>query len=110
MGEWSTFENVMRVENVLGSTKFDGLFPLKDDFYNYNDFLHAVAKYPAFCNETNAAVSMANTSTLDKTCKRELSALFAHVAYMSGANDDTLSAVPFKQGLMYKYDTDCHNS
>jgi hypothetical protein len=42
--------------------------------YSYENFLKAIAKYPALCGENNRT-----TSDLD-TCKREIAGLLAHVA------------------------------
>ena len=44
--DWETNDNVVRVKNVLGENMFNNLFPIKDSFYTYENFLHAVAKFP----------------------------------------------------------------
>jgi hypothetical protein len=87
-----TKENVLRVMSHFDEDAFNGLFPIADDFYTYENFLRAVAKFPAFCNEYNADEPLTqlfwtNTADLDSVCKRELSALFAHIAFESGKND-----------------------
>lgn len=45
------------------------------EHYTYEAFLRAVAKFPAFCNESNGPLNY----DLDSTCKREIAALFAHM-------------------------------
>ena len=45
--------NVQRVMSLFSQADWDRGFPLADPIYTYTDFLRAVAKFPAFCNETN---------------------------------------------------------
>lgn len=47
---------------------FNELFPVKDDFYTYDDFMHAVGKFPAFCNEWWEEEAGLNTADIDETC------------------------------------------
>jgi len=106
MNDYENNENVLRVKQHLTETKFNELFPERDAFYTYNSFIKAVAKYPAFCNEKNGAVESTNTATLDETCKRELSALFAHITYASGNPEDQVGTT----GLKHKEDPDCKDN
>jgi len=47
-------DNVQRVKSIIDEDKFNDLFPLRDEeFYTYYNFLKAVGKFPAFCNEVN---------------------------------------------------------
>jgi hypothetical protein len=102
MSDWYEFDNVLRVASLLSEEMFDELFPVKDDFYTYDDFMHAVGKFPAFCNEWWEDEAGLNTADLDETCSRELSTLFAHMAVESGMNDSGYSSVdPFMQGLHF---------
>lgn len=70
---YASAANATRVQRVFPEADFDSYFP--DSVYSYSDFLRAVAKFPAFCNESNSP----NGLDLDGTCKRELAAFFAHV-------------------------------
>ena len=58
---------------MFPKTRFDGLFP--SSVYSYDNFLKAVAKFPAFCNETNKPRGY----NIDNTCKSEIAAFFAHI-------------------------------
>ena len=54
--------------------EWDILFPIRKPLYEYEGFLRAVAKFPAFCGEGN----LDDRYDEDDTCARELAALFAH--------------------------------
>ena len=58
---------------LFSSADWDRGFPQADKIYTYDNFLKAVAKFPAFCNEKNT-----DKLTLDQVCKRELAGIFAH--------------------------------
>ena len=73
--------NVQRVQSVFSQAQWDEGFPHADSIYTYTNFLKAVAKYPSFCNETNLSMSV------DDTCRRELSTLFAHWGQETGKRD-----------------------
>ena len=45
------FENVKRVMRVFDKDDFDFIFPLIRTLYDYEGFLHAIGKFPAFCGE-----------------------------------------------------------
>ena len=45
--------NVKRVRSLFSEAQWDAAFPERNPVYNYDDFLKAVAKFPAFCNESN---------------------------------------------------------
>jgi chitodextrinase len=107
LSDWETKANVQRVTSHLSEDAFDFFFPLADSLYTYENFLKAVAKFPAFCNEYNEDLSGLNTEDIDNTCKRELATLFAHIAYESGNNDPWDTEVDkYRQGLVYVED-DC---
>ena len=74
-----TSPGVVRVLKLFPKVKFDGLFP--KSVYSYDNFLKAVAKFPAFCNETNKPKGY----NLDDTCKSEIAAFFAHIKTSSTA-------------------------
>jgi len=81
------FDNVQRVARLLPETKYDHVFPMKNDLYTYQGFLRSLAKFPKFCGESNL-----DNYDDDATCKRELAFLFAHFAQETGyhgwATDD----------------------
>ncbi len=58
---------------------WDFLFPNRVREYDYDSFLGAVARYPAFCGE-----EASKSFTLEETCKRELSTLLAHMIFETG--------------------------
>ena len=76
--------NVKRVKSIFKAEDWPGAFPYANSVYNYDDFLKAVGKFPAFCNETAL-----QGWSLEDTCRRELATLFAHwgqeTGYRSGA-------------------------
>jgi hypothetical protein len=43
--------NVQRVMNIITRNVWDYLTPFRDPSYNYESFITAVSKYPAFCGE-----------------------------------------------------------
>jgi hypothetical protein len=53
MSDYNTKANVERVKQHLTENQFNELFPNRADYYTYENFLKAVGKFPAFCNEFN---------------------------------------------------------
>jgi hypothetical protein len=76
------FPNVQTVARLLPESKYDEVFPMKNDLYTYQGFLRSIAKFPKFCGESNL-----DNYDDDATCKRELSFLFAHFAQETGYHD-----------------------
>ena len=72
----------MRVRRVFPMDKFDDFTNKanRDCQYSYNNFLKAVAKYPAFCNESATGDTVLE---LDAMCKSEISALFSHMNHLT---------------------------
>lgn len=83
--------NVARVQTLFTQILFESEF--SGSVYSYDSFLKAVAKFPAFCDETANPLGY----DLTDTCKRELAAFFANV--------DTTSS-----SLTVAADPDCVNS
>jgi len=113
MSDYGTKPNVERVASILSESKYDELFPIRDSMFTYTNFLKAVGKFPMFCNEFNADYTghKTNAENVDMTCKRELSTLFAHIAYQSGkmdAWDPTTGTSLYKQGLHHRTE-DCND-
>jgi hypothetical protein len=89
MTDYATQANVILVSGFLTQDKWDHYFPAITDTtncptageYSREGFLKAVAKFPKLCGENKIAD---NTDT--ETCKRELAAIFAHMAQETGKN------------------------
>jgi hypothetical protein len=62
---------------VFSQADFDYLFPAIRTLYDYEGFLEAIAKYPAFCGEQGPMLPESDYD-LDDTCARELSVMFSH--------------------------------
>jgi hypothetical protein len=106
LSDWETKENVLLVKDFLDEVDFNEFFPLRNDKYTYTNFLKAVAKFPYFCNEFKDEDKL-NLENEENACKRELAALFAHMAYESGNNDGhDHSTDMYKQGLV-RLSEDC---
>jgi chitodextrinase len=91
--DYEDFDNVQRVAAIVTETKYNEVFPMKNDLYTYQGFLRSIAKFPKFCGESNL-----DNYDDDATCKRELAFLFAHFAQETGyhgvANDDSGNSIP----------------
>ncbi len=68
-------DNVGRVRSVFTKSNWDDWLPNADAIYTYNKFLQAVAKFPAFCGESNSPLGLNEPDT----CRREIASLFAHI-------------------------------
>ena len=69
----------MRVKANLPESIFNEWTINASDIYTYQNFLKAVAKFPAFCGESNGPRGYNENDT----CKRELATLFAHMLITS---------------------------
>ena len=58
-------KNVKTVEQILPESRFMALFPAKNAAYTYTNFLRAIGKFPAICNNTS-------------NCPKILAVMFAH--------------------------------
>ena len=93
--------NVKRVQKFFKQNDWDKTFPQANKIYTYDNFLKAVAKFPAFCNEKNT-----NNMTQDEVCKRELASLFAHWGQETGKRDPNDGEF-WKQGLYWVEEIRC---
>jgi chitodextrinase len=85
------------VESILGEDKWNYIFAMKDDLYTYEGFLRAVAKFPAFCNESNWS-----NVTPNEACRYELATLFAHFGQETGNhNPNDPDIEEWRQGLVH---------
>jgi len=81
--DYMSKENVQRVMGLVEKHEWEQLFPIRQPLYEYEGFLRAVAKFPAFCGEGN----LDGYNEVD-TCARELAALFAHFNQETGLHDE----------------------
>ena len=103
--DYLNFENVQRVQRFFNQTQWNEGFPLADPVYTYQNFLKAVAKFPAFCGESNLS-----NLDLDETCKRELSTIFAHWGQETGARDPSTGLEFWQQGLYWVQEIRCNGT
>jgi hypothetical protein len=98
------------VAGVFSQTDYDELFPNRHvDAPTYDDFLSAVSLYPMFCGEFYEDGHV-NRGTLEETCKRELSFLFAHIIFKSGGYWLNKNLVDIKyEGMAYMVDEWCRD-
>ena len=75
-------KNVELVNSIISEEDWDELFPARQQGYEYEVFLRAVAQYPLFCGEFKPI--MHNLQTEFLACRRELATLFAHMVYETG--------------------------
>ena len=97
MTNYDTKENAKLVKKLFSEKEFNKAFPKKDRFYTYENFIKAVAKYPAFCNEFNSKSTNENLDDITEACKRELSTLLTHIEINS-------------EGLSKKLNESCYGS
>lgn len=55
MADYMSMANAQRVASIFPESQWASAFPYANSVYSYDDFLKAVAKFPAFCNETNVS-------------------------------------------------------
>lgn len=94
-------DNVQRVKRVFTESDWNTNFPFANALYTYNDFLKAVAKFPAFCGEAPSG------ETIDQVCQRELATIFAHWAQETGLNDSSNAEPIWKQALYWIKEIRC---
>ena len=78
------YDNVARVARIFTMGNSEALFLIKLSKYEYIDFLRAIAQFPAFCSEYDAASDEPDLQDTDTACKRELATLFAHMTFETG--------------------------
>ena len=65
------------IASILDEDAWNFLFPVANSLYDYQSFLRAAAKFPAFCFEGT-----------DDLCKRELATFFAHTTKECGTQSE----------------------
>lgn len=93
---YSSQANVQMVQSVLSEERWDYFFPQANALYDYQSFLMAAAKYPAFCNEGDADL-----------CKRELATFFAMTTHEVGQENPSSSLPMWRQGFYYITEKAC---
>eukprot|EP01055_Gregarina_sp_Pseudo9_P005214 Gregarina_sp_Pseudo_9__5213@NODE_577_length_2556_cov_206_835518_g546_i0_p1_GENE_NODE_577_length_2556_cov_206_835518_g546_i0NODE_577_length_2556_cov_206_835518_g546_i0_p1_ORF_typecomplete_len715_score196_47Glyco_hydro_19/PF00182_19/6_3e10CBM_5_12_2/PF14600_6/0_14CBM_5_12_2/PF14600_6/1_1e04CBM_5_12_2/PF14600_6/7_7e03_NODE_577_length_2556_cov_206_835518_g546_i0812225 len=73
-------DNVHLAEKVVPQNLFDTLFPVRDRFYTYANFLRAVATFPGVC-----ATQVDTGVDPEQLCRRFLATMFAHWLKQTGA-------------------------
>ena len=76
-------DNIKRIKEILSEEDWEFLFPLRNEQYDYYDFLYAAASYPAFCNSR----VLEDSTSYEELCKRELSTILAHMIEDTNLND-----------------------
>lgn len=87
--------NVKRVESILGSDKWDHIFPLRDPSYTYTKFLQAIGKFPAVCG------TYTDGRDSDGICRKGLATMFAHFAQETGGHESWRPEAEWRQGLVF---------
>ena len=84
--DWMTLKNVQLVNSIFPEEDWDVAFPHAHSIYTHENFLKAVSRFPAFCNETSESTEDDPNfeDALEQTCKRELATLFAHWGQETG--------------------------
>ena len=95
LDDYLSMKNVQLVNDIFPEEYWDIAFPLADEVYTHENFLKAVAKFPAFCNETNLS-----DMSLEESCRKELSTMFAHWGQETGKRDPSEGDF-WTQGLYY---------
>jgi hypothetical protein len=98
--------NVQLIKSVFTEAQYEYVFENRESSLTYDVFLQAASLFPMFCGEF--VTGTPNLETAEEACMRELSTLFAHIAYESGtrilsqAGDEE-----WRQGLKYLEDVNC---
>ena len=88
-------ENVDRIKRIINATTWNTFFPMANAIYSYDEFLIAVAKFPALCGDSDAL------------CRKELATIFAHMTQETGYHDNSSSIPEWQQGLYYIREIGC---
>ena len=106
----NNYPNVQRVKGLVSREMWDYIFPVRNEVYNYEEFLKAIGKFPALCNEKPSD----SGESLDEICARELATIFAHATQETGGHapsgylpgfDDPVDE--WRQGLYYLRELGC---
>ena len=87
--------NVKRVEGILSPADWESLFPRRAPEYTYENFLKAIAKFPAFCGD------YADGRDAEAICRKALATMFAHFTQETGGHTIAWAEPEWRQGLVY---------
>ncbi|MBK2027862.1 hypothetical protein IB642_07955 [Allofrancisella guangzhouensis] len=87
-------ENVKRVESIISEKDWNYIFPKRSVEYTYENFLKAVAKFPAFCG------SYDDGRDADAICRKSLATMFAHFTQETGGHTAHWDVPEWRQGLV----------
>lgn len=88
-------DNVKRVEGILKESDWEYLFPLRAKDYSYSNFLKAVGKFPALCDNYQ------DGRDSDAICRKELATMFAHFAQETGGHESWRPEAEWRQALVH---------
>ncbi|WP_299694725.1 glycoside hydrolase family 19 protein [uncultured Vibrio sp.] len=94
-GKASNPNNVKNVERIISAETWDFLFPLRNPAYTYENFLKAVGKYPAFCDDYT------DGHNTEQICRDSLAVVFAHFTQETSYNDASNAIPRWRQGLYH---------
>lgn len=87
--------NVKRVEQIVNAQDWEYLFPRRAPEYTYDNFLKAIAKFPAFCGDYT------DGRDADAICRKALATMFAHFTQETGGHTSAWQEEEWRQGLVY---------
>ncbi|WP_234393681.1 chitinase [Allofrancisella guangzhouensis] len=88
-------QNVKRVESIISEKDWNYIFPKRSVEYTYENFLKAVAKFPAFCG------SYDDGRDADAICRKSLATMFAHFTQETGGHTAHWDVPEWRQGLVH---------
>lgn len=98
---YENMKNVRLVSKIFPEEQWSKAFPHAHELYDYTGFLKAVARFPAFCNETQLKEDSAGTGdALEQSCRIELATIFAHWGQETGKRSHSEGEF-WTQGLYY---------
>lgn len=88
-------DNVKRVESIVSEADWNFLFSVRSPEYSYENFLKAVAKFPALCGDYD------DGRDADAICRKSLATMFAHFTQETGAHSAQGDVPEWRQGLYF---------
>eukprot|EP01067_Filipodium_phascolosomae_P001565 Filipodium_phascolosomae@DN2023_c0_g1_i1.p1 len=80
-------ENVRRVESFVNAERYAWFFPRRNAVYTYENWLKAIAKFPAYCGLVDNDEAKSLTM-----CKKTIAISFAHFAQETGENSEWVAS------------------
>lgn len=91
-----TQANVQMIQSVFNEDQWNYVNPIANSLYDYQSFLKAAAKFPAFCLEGGSEM-----------CKRDLATFFAHTTHECGQETVGSDFPQWRQGFFYITENAC---